>query len=162
MPVQLNLNTDQREVFENALKKKTIPNLNLQSRFLNITADNIVPIYEAIESLHMKNFKIKTKNITHLHNCYNAEQIMLKLNALLPEFPGVSFAANDAEIGIVEAVQDETDIPVIQGAADSERLSTLATEGSMVTLETDEREVNLNLNTKIPEEGDDYKGADAD
>jgi hypothetical protein len=95
MPVLVPLNELQRSTLEKAIKNRKIE-VVVRGRQLQLTAANAQKIRDAVEELHLKKFKIKTKTVEHLEICYSAQEIIRIIDSAMPEF------TNDNKIGVIE------------------------------------------------------------
>lgn len=102
MPVSLNLNSDQLTTLGNALKGKNILEIKSGIRFVTITRENLIPLKEALEAFHAKRYKVKTKTVLHLEDCYYTQQILEKLY----EVQRVHFPTLEANEALDELVEE--------------------------------------------------------
>lgn len=108
MPVALPLNENQMAVYEQAVKGKNLT-VKIQGRSLMLTRENHAVVRDAVEKLHEKKLKVKSKTIEHMETCFFAQQIIEQLDRVCVEF------TNDNSIGLVsepeETIGDETESP---------------------------------------------------
>jgi hypothetical protein len=102
MPVSFNVNSQQKEVIEFALKGKKILEVKSNARTIELTSDNVIPFKEAIQSFYDKKFSVKSKNVMHLEACFLAQELLNRVNHIISlEFPNINEPANDSDIGVV-------------------------------------------------------------
>ena len=107
MPVALTLNDYQMDVVNAALKGKNI-NVKINRNTVNLTSENWEEIRNAVQDLHNKKFKIRTKTAEHLETCYYAEQVLERIGFAAVEFRPAT-EDNDNTIGLViDNTGDET------------------------------------------------------
>lgn len=100
--VTLNLNTEQRDCLSLAVKGT---NLNPFSRnnTVEVTADNVLLIREAVVKLHRSKFHQKTKNASVLGTCFSCERVIDKIDNVLDAFgyEAPQETTNDEDMAIV-------------------------------------------------------------
>lgn len=111
MPVALPLNEEQVSVFNQALKGKTIPFTNNRN-VIQLTRENWEAIRDAIQDLHTKKFKVRTKTVEHLEVCYYAQEILQKIDSASIEFR--TPPTNDNVIGVVEVPHEPSSISIVK------------------------------------------------
>lgn len=107
MPVSLILNDQQLDIFNAALKGKSIDFKTIGRSHILLTAENWQEIRDAIKDLHDKKFGIRTKTVEHLETCYYAYEIIGKIHVLENDLRRLPLA-NDNKVGVVASEEPET------------------------------------------------------
>jgi uncharacterized Fe-S center protein len=81
MPVEIRLTSEQFPHYEQVLNKAKVAFDN-RGLLIELAADNIEAIIDALKQAHMKSLVLKTKTVFHMERLYNLEQIIVKLEAL--------------------------------------------------------------------------------
>jgi len=115
MPVSLTLNDAQLEVFNAAIKNRKVEYKTLGRNNIQLTAENWAEIRDAIQELHDKKFKVRTKTREHLETCYYADQIVAKIIDASSAF-GIQPMNDNSTVVAVETSSDEEVKPILDDA----------------------------------------------
>jgi hypothetical protein len=108
MPVALFLNDQQLDVFNAAVKGKSIEFKTSGRGNVQLTAENWEAIREAVKELHNTKFNIRTKTVDHMETCYYAQQVLEKISNMENELKAMP-PVNDNTIGIVTTPEEVAD-----------------------------------------------------
>jgi hypothetical protein len=113
MPVSLFLTDAQIDVFNAAMKGKTIDFKTVGRGNVQLTAENWQAIRDAINELHQSKVKIRTKTAENMEAAYYAQQLLEKFGYLESDLKRLPSANDNATLVEVETT-DEVPAPVTE------------------------------------------------